>query len=378
MSGRTNGGRERSYQALHDSEELHRATLGSISDAVFLTNDSGAFTFICPNVDVIFGYSPDEVQAMERISSLLGEHLFDPAELAAKGEISNVEREVVSKSGEQRVVLVLLKRVAIQGGTILYACRDVTELKRAEKELAAIRLELTHAARLALIGELTASIAHEIQQPLTAILANAEVGGSLAASLGTTQELSELCEICGDIHQQCQTAAAIIGRLKTLASKRPLERKPLQLNDVVRDVLLLLSHDAQRRRVRLDADLGARLPSIEADRVALQQVLLNLIVNAMDAMDRDDTPNRHVIVRTLHAADAVEIAVIDTGHGIPPQAMPRLFEAFFTTKKEGVGLGLAITRSIVEAHAGRIWAEPRVEGGATFRVTLPVAPERFA
>ena len=135
MSGPTNGGREAAYQALRESEELHRATLSNISDAVFITDDEDVFTFICPNVDVIFGYAPDEVQAMGRISRLLGEGLFDHAELAARGELRNIECEVASKSGARRSLLIHLKAVAIQGGTVLYSCRDVTERKHAEEEL---------------------------------------------------------------------------------------------------------------------------------------------------------------------------------------------------------------------------------------------------
>jgi PAS domain S-box-containing protein len=130
MSEPTNGGQARAYRALRESEELHRATLSNISDAVFLTDDDGLFTFICPNVDVIFGYVPDEVQAMMRISGLLGENLFDHAELTARGEIKNIEREITSKTGERRSLLIHLKKVSIQGSTVLYTCRDVTERKR--------------------------------------------------------------------------------------------------------------------------------------------------------------------------------------------------------------------------------------------------------
>ena len=176
MGELTNGGRERAYRALHDSEELHRVTLSSISDAVFLTDDDGQFTFICPNVDVIFGYVPDEVQAMVRISRLLGENLFDRSELAARGEIRNIEREVVSKSGEHRSLLIHLKEVSIRGGTVLYSCRDVTDRRHAEEELRTVRQELAHASRLALLGELMASIGHEINQPLAAIRSNASAG----------------------------------------------------------------------------------------------------------------------------------------------------------------------------------------------------------
>jgi PAS domain S-box-containing protein len=168
--------RRPAFQALRESEALHRATLSNISDAVFLTDDDGVFTFVCPNVDIIFGYVPDEVHAMTRISRLLGENLFDPAELAARGEIKNIEREVTSKSGERRVVLIHLKKVAIQGSTVLYTCRDVTERRHAEEELRAARLNLAHASRLALVGELMASLAHELNQPLTSILNNASAG----------------------------------------------------------------------------------------------------------------------------------------------------------------------------------------------------------
>jgi PAS domain S-box-containing protein len=130
MSEPTNGGQARAYRALGESEELHRATLSNISDAVFLTDVDGLFTFICPNVDVIFGYVPDEVQAMTRISGLLGENLFDHAELTARGEIKNIEREITSKAGERRSLLIHLKKVSIQGSTVLYTCRDAEDQGR--------------------------------------------------------------------------------------------------------------------------------------------------------------------------------------------------------------------------------------------------------
>src|SRR5262245_1682555 len=142
MTGPLNGGRERAFEALRQSEELHRATLSAISDAVFLTDDAGAFTFICPHVDVFFGYTPNEDHEMSRTDHLLGKALCDPAERTAKGEIRNIEREVVSKSGEPRTVLIHLKHVAIQGGTVLWTCRDVSELKAAEKALAETQLNL--------------------------------------------------------------------------------------------------------------------------------------------------------------------------------------------------------------------------------------------
>jgi PAS domain S-box-containing protein len=371
MGGETNGGREQAYAALRDSEELHRATLSSISDAVFLLDDAGAFVFVCPNVDVIFGYVPDEVRAMGRVGRLLGEELYDAGELARRGEIRNIDREVVAKSGERRTVLIHLKRVSIQGGTVLCTCRDVTELKQAEKELATLRLELAHVARLALVGELTASIVHEIKQPLTSILFNAGAGARLVEGALDAGSVAELRQLLHDVQDEVGEASAIIERLRTLVRRRPLKLRQLQLNEVAQDVLRLVAADAARRRVTLESRLAATLPPVNADRVSLQHVILNLVVNAMDALDGDESAARNVVVETTGAGADVEISVRDTGRGIAPDSLPKVFDAFYTTKEQGIGLGLAIARSIVEAHAGRIWAENGRERGATFRVVLP-------
>ena len=369
MGDLTNGGRAKAYKALCESEELHRATLTNISDAVFVTDDEGVFTFICPNVDVIFGYAPDEVAATTRISSLLGEDLFDPAELAATGEIRNLERDIVSKSGQRRSLLIHLKAVSIQGGTVLYACRDVTERKQAEEELRAARMDLAHASRLAVVGELMASIAHEISQPLTSIVTNAGAGLYLLDSEKTGPH-AELYGILSDVREQGRTATAVIERIRALSGKRPLEFHPLDLNEIAADMLRLVSADARRRGITLQSELTYALPLINADKVCLQQVILNLLVNAMDAMETEPNP-RLLTVYTRHEGNTVEIAVSDTGGGIPADLMPKLFDAFFTTKKEGIGLGLAIAHSIVDTHGGRIWAENTARG-ATFSFSLPI------
>jgi PAS domain S-box-containing protein len=372
MDTPTNGGRARAYAALRESEELHRATLSQISDAVFLADDEGAFTYICPNVDVIFGYVPDEVQAMARISALLGSNLFDPAELAARGEIQNIEREIAAKSGKRRTLLVHVKAVSIGSGTVLYCCRDITERKRAEELLRAARLDLAQASRLALAGELVASITHEIAQPLTAILGNAEAGlNSLAGGAG--EKRASLRAVLSDIRDQGRFAVQIIERLRALVRKVPLELRPLDVNEVLGELLRLVETEARRRGMRLRVELAPALQAVDADRVSLQQVVLNLIVNAMDAMERAARGQREVLVQTLQRRTGVEIAVSDAGAGLAPERMPKLFDAFFTTKEEGMGLGLAIARSIVEAHGGDIWAEDRGRSGATFRVWLPAA-----
>ncbi len=372
MGGTGNGGRERGYEALRESEELHRATLSSISDAVFMANDAGEFTYVCPNVDVIFGFSPDEVRARGTLGAFLGEQLYDPAELDARGEIQNVERDVVTRDGAQRTILICLKRVSIRGGSVLCTCRDVTALRQAEKQLAVAQLELAHAGRLALVGELTASIVHEIQQPLMAISANAEVATKHIEKL-TNGSRGELGEILADIQEASTSASDIIQRLRSLARKRPTERQSVDVNELILSVARLVTADAMRRRVNLRVDTGTSIPMLLADRVSLQHVLLNLVMNAMEAIEQMPGP-REVKVLSRETGDGVELIVRDNGPGVPAELLPRIFEPFVTTKTDGIGLGLAIARSIVEAHRGRITASN--SGGASFVIQLP-APGRL-
>ncbi len=370
MAGPGNGGKAQSFEALRASEELHRATLSNISDAVFMADDEGKFTFVCPNVDVIFGYSPDEVLQMGRLEALLGEDLFDPAELDEQVEIQNVEREVTTKSGERRIVLMHLKRVSIAGGTVLCTCRDVTALKETERQLALARLELAHAARLALVGELTASIVHEIQQPLTAISANTEAATMHVGRLAPDAR-GELGVILSDIQEATRSAAEIIDRLRSLARKRPVEAQPVDVNELLTGILRLVSADALRRRVRMYMEAMPLLPKVPADRISIQHVVLNLVMNAMEAME-PLKGHREVVLQTRLAGNWVELAVCDSGPGVALEMQPKIFDAFVTTKREGIGLGLSIARSIVEAHHGRISVSNGLGGGAIFVIALPV------
>src|SRR5688572_22789634 len=252
-NGNGNGGRERSYRALRDSEALHRATLSNISDAVFITDDAGAFTFVCPNVDVIFGYSPDEVLTFKVIGKLLRSDLFEESELKARGEIRNIECDVTTKGGERRTVLVHAKQVLIEKGTVLYCCRDVTELKAAEEQLRSARADLAHASRLALVGELMASITHEVSQPLTAIIGNASAAQHMLAKRPQDEDSIGLREILCDIVDEGRLAADVIDRLRALARKRPLVLQALDLNDLVTETLRFVGGDARRRHVVLRA-----------------------------------------------------------------------------------------------------------------------------
>jgi signal transduction histidine kinase len=243
--------------------------------------------------------------------------------------------------------------------------RDITDRKRAEEA----NQKLAHASRLAVMGELTASIAHEINQPLGAILANADAAELLLQA--DAGQVDEVRRILVDIRRDDLRASEVVRRVRDLLRTREPERQPLDLSEVTSGVLQLLGGDAERRHVALEPELAPGLPAVHGDRVHLQQVLLNLLLNGMEAMADTPAPRRRLAVRTGRNGRGVVVAVTDNGHGIPPERLPRLFESFFTTKPDGMGLGLSIARSIVEAHGGRIWAENRPEGGATFRFTVP-------
>jgi two-component system, LuxR family, sensor kinase FixL len=266
-------------------------------------------------------------------------------------------------------------RFAPDGAFLGYigSCIDISEHKQSELEIAQQRNELAHIARVSTMGELAASLAHELNQPLGAILSNAE-----AAELFLQQDpppLHEVREILAEIRKDDQRAGDIIRRMHTLLRKHELALVPLNLNELVQDTLKLVSADAALRKTAIRADLVPDPPPLLGDRVHLQQVLLNLILNAMEAMAPQPAERRKLVVRTAcNQAGEVEMAVIDSGPGIAPDNLHRLFEAFYTTKPKGMGMGLSIARRIVKTHGGRLWAENNTDGGATFRFTLPAAP----
>ena len=265
-------------------------------------------------------------------------------------------------------VAVILAQAALIAALLLQRLRR----RRAELAVERHRVELAHAGRLATMGELTASIAHEVNQPLGAILANVDAAEMLLES--DNVRLEDVRQILADVRKDDLRANEVIRRLRALLGKQEMVREPVDLNDAVAEVLRLLDAEARRRQVELVTELDPARPKVLGDRVHLQQVLLNLVVNAMDAMADTHISQRRVTVRTaLGPGGNVEVAVSDRGHGIAPERLPKLFDSFFTTKDRGMGLGLSIVRSIVEAHGGRIWAEANEAGGATFRFTVPAA-----
>jgi two-component system sensor kinase FixL len=246
---------------------------------------------------------------------------------------------------------------------------DITQRKQAELEAHRHRGEIAHLLRVANLGELSSSLAHELKQPLTAIMHNAQAAQMYLAK--DNCDLHVIREILGDIVTDDERAAEVIDRMRTLLKKGDFHPQPLAVNELIQSVLKLLHYELMTRAIRVVTDLGAALPPIRGDRVQLQQVLINLILNAADAMSSTAGGVRLLTLCTrANEIDEVAISVADTGDGIPPGCEEKIFESYYTTKPQGLGLGLSLSRSIVLAHGGCIWAEKRLSSGATIHFTV--------
>jgi signal transduction histidine kinase len=267
---------------------------------------------------------------------------------------------------------------AVPDGTII--CEgiemDITEAKVAEEALRVSqtrnqldRLEIARASRLSMLGEITASLAHELNQPLAAIVSNAHAAQRMIAN-GAAEPV-EMSEMLGDIAEQGARAGEVIRRLRGWIDRDNGPRQPLCVTQVIREVEHLIHSELIMRNVRVATNLATDLPKVVADRIQLQQVMVNLVLNAMEAM-QDRLPDERLIrISTFSTNGDVNIEVADQGPGIESEHLDRVFDAFFSTKAEGLGMGLRICSSIVRAHGGRIWAANNTSGGATFSFTLP-------
>ncbi len=260
-----------------------------------------------------------------------------------------------------------------EGGAVV-SHTDVTEQKRAEVEVQLSRQELAHFARVSAMGELTASLAHELRQPLTGIMSNAQAARRFLGAVDP--QVGEVRGCLEDIIADTQRAAETIQRLRAVLRKSDLPHSPLDLNDLIGDVTRLLGTDAIIRSTTVTLEPASAPVVVTGDRVQLGQVILNLLMNAMDAVTAVPEAQRKVVVRTEGAQSRAHVAVEDAGPGLEPQALERLFQPFYTTKVSGMGMGLSIARSIVEAHGGKIWATNNRTRGATFHFTLPTAGAR--
>jgi len=360
-------------QSLHDDH--FSCALDLLPLAVIVTDPDGEIVFANVAASELFGYPVDELLGAN--AEMLGAEI-KPERYLTEPPISSPGmhagggtglREVVAvrKDGNEFPVEISVNHISTpKEAYALSIFMDRTE----RIELARHRQQLAHLTRVSTLGELAGSLAHELNQPLTAILSNAQ-----AAQRFITMEpvnLLEVREILHDLVQDTHRASEVIRKIRALVKKGEIEAAPLSVAGVIRDVALLVHSDAIVRGVRVVVIAAAELPPIQGDKVQLQQVILNLLLNAFDAMEKCALPERVVSIRSAVDLEGdIRVAVQDCGTGISRDTVSKLFMPFFTSKRDGLGLGLSISRSIVEMHGGRMWAENNKDQGATFYFTLP-------
>jgi PAS domain S-box-containing protein len=367
----------KAQESLRESEERLRQITETVSDFVWEVDAAGLYAFTSPSVEKILGYTPDELVGKKHFYDLFAPDVREELKTAALQAFERLQpfqafpNSNLSKSGKIVLLETSGKPILDEAGHLLGyrgADTDVTARHQAEVETQTLRQELALFSRVATTGELAASIAHELNQPLAAILSNAQA--ALRLMQDKDPDMKELREIFEDIAADDQRAAEVIRSLRSLLKKDTGEHRPLMLNSLVKDVLSIVRNDGLARKISIDFDSGSVLPPVNGDRVQLQQVILNLVMNAFEAMDSSEG-SRELKLRTRRDGKEIILDVMDSGFGIPPAILEAIFEPFFTTKHSGLGMGLALSRTIVAAHSGRLWAENNPETGATFHMALP-------
>ncbi|SIT53353.1 Multi-sensor signal transduction histidine kinase [Mesorhizobium prunaredense] len=361
-------------QAAQAGEREKAALLDLTQDTIFVRNMDDVITYWNRGAAELYGWSAEE--AVGRVTHDLLKTRFSAPLTAINAELHSLGRwdgELVytKRNGSEVAVA---SRWALQRdrqgnpASVLETNNDITERKRAEDALQLAQAELAHVARMSTLGELAASIAHEINQPLAAIVNGA--GAGLRWLDRQPPDLDEARQMLARILKDGNRAAEVIGRIRALVRKSPVKMDRLSFNNIVLDVIALARSDIERNRVVLRTRLTDDLPPIQGDRVQLQQALLNLVVNAIEAM-HDHEPRELVITSGNDEAQNVVVSVRDSGPGLDPETVSRIFQSFFTTKADGMGMGLSICRSIVEAHGGQLSARANEPRGARFEVALP-------
>ena len=379
--------RKQAESALRASELQYKEVFDNISICMFVVDvtSDGRFKFTSfnPSEEKAVGLSSAEV------SGRFVEEVF--AEDLAQKLIANYRRcleagapidyeDELNLPGGRRYFhsnLIPMRDDAGRIHRIVGACMDMTEQKFAEGTLRRSLDEIAHLNRVAALGELTASMAHELNQPLAAILSNAQAASRFLA--GEPPDLAQVRECLTDIVVDDKRAGHVIQGLRRLLKKGEFQPSSIDLNEVVSDAIRLVKNDTLLRNTSVTFEPFSGLPLVRGDRIQLYQVALNLIMNSLDATAEQPSSDRWVLVRTGESeGGVVQLTVEDSGKGVPETDLTRVFEPFFSTKREGLGMGLSITRSIVQAHGGRIWAENSVRRGAIFHCVLPLAQQAAA
>jgi PAS domain S-box-containing protein len=368
--------RKRAEEALRDSEEQWRDVFESNPTMYFIVDAAGTVLAVNPFGAEQLGYEVEELVGQP----VLGVFLEADRE-AVQGNVAVCFQELgrarsweahkVRKDGTVISVRETAKAVPrAKGPILLVACEDVTEQKRAAEAVRQAQADLAHVSRVTTVGELTASLAHEVNQPIAAAVMNAN--SCVRWLAGEPPNIEEARAAATRIANDGTRAADIISRIRLLFKKGTPQRELVDVNEVIREMIVLLSNEATRYAISVRTELAADLPQVMGDRVQLQQVVMNLVLNSIEAMKDLDGTRELVITSQRTEPEQLMVSVSDTGVGLPSQQADQIFKAFFTTKVHGTGMGLSISRSILESHGGRLWAADNSPRGARFYLTLPV------
>jgi len=365
--------RKRAEQALRDSEARFRTFVDHATDTFMVHNEDGRILDVNRNACESLGYTRDEL--IGAIPVFFDLEMDDAAwwvnrERLQAGGIATLESRYRRRDGTVFPVEVHMREFS-QGGQrlIISLSRDITERKRAADTFREMQAELMYANRAAAMGQVTASVTHELSQPITAVLCNAEAALSWLGSQSPNAE--EAKRALASIVADARRAGEIIGWIRSLIKKTPAPKESIDVKGAILDVITVVRSELIRYGVLLQTDFATGLPRVEGYRVQLQQVVLNLILNAIEAMNSLDEGRRELRISTaVNASNAVVVAVRDNGPGLDTAMVDRLFEPFYTTKPGGIGMGLSICNSIIEAHGGRLWAGANEPRGAVFQFSL--------
>jgi two-component system, LuxR family, sensor kinase FixL len=378
--------RKLAEQALRETTERLRTLTETAVDGVILIDARGVVLMFNPACEKLFGYSADTVIG-ENVKMLMPQpyrHEHDRYITNYRDtrdpKIIGSGREVIGlrKDGSTFPMDLSVGEARQDGESIFVGIiRDLTSRKRTEAELEQARAELVRVARVTTLGELTAAIAHEVNQPLTGLVSSGNA--CLRWLAGDVPNLKAARESVERMISAGSRAGEVIRRIRALVGKAPPLRDRLNINDVITEVIALIRGEIQRNRISLRTKLSTDVPVVLGDRIQLQQVILNLVLNAMEAMSDVSPPPRELSVSSAKdGPNGALVSVRDSGTGLDGTVLDRLFEAFYTTKAHGMGIGLAVSRTIIQAHGGRLWAAPNVPQGAVFHFTLPADGEEVS